>query len=69
MASEPCDGCGRRVTVAGGIANLWSFHGDHADGLTLEFADGSAFLLCYDCIERLPEDATHEDVAELEQRE
>jgi hypothetical protein len=66
MATEPCDGCGRKVTIAGGIANLWTFGGDETDGLALELADGSEFLLCYDCIEKLPEEATSEDVAALE---
>ena len=56
MAREPCDGCGRDVSIAGGIANLWSFGGDTTDGLTLELSDDSEHFLCYDCIERLPED-------------
>lgn len=67
MATEPCDGCGRRVRIAGGITNLWSFRGDEAGGLALELGDGSEFLLCYDCIERLPEEPTREDVAALEE--
>jgi hypothetical protein len=65
MASEPCDGCGRSVRIAGGIANLWSFDGDRTEGLTLELADGSEHFLCYDCIERLPDDPTERDVAAL----
>ncbi|PSP26060.1 hypothetical protein BRC64_12510 [Halobacteriales archaeon QH_10_67_22] len=67
MANRPCDGCGERVSIAGGIANLWSFDGDSTDGLTLELADGSEHFLCYDCIERLPDDVepTAEDVADL----
>ncbi|WP_254823627.1 DUF7561 family protein [Haloglomus halophilum] len=71
MTREPCDGCGRSVQIAGGIANLWSFGGDRTEGLTLELADGSEFLLCYDCIERLPDDhdVTAEDVAALPSHE
>jgi hypothetical protein len=67
MAKQPCDGCGSSVSIAGGIANLWSFDGDRTGGLTLELADGSEFFLCYDCIERLPDDGepTAEDVAAL----
>ncbi|MFC7176547.1 DUF7561 family protein [Halosegnis marinus] len=65
MASEPCDGCGRKVTIAGGIANIWTFGGDETDGLALELADGTDHLLCYDCIERLPDEATAADVAAL----
>lgn len=67
MASEPCDGCGQDVRIAGGIANLWAFGGDEAGGLALELSDGSDHLLCYDCIERLPDDPTAADVAALEE--
>jgi hypothetical protein len=71
MAREPCDGCGRSVKIAGGIANFWSFSGDKTDGLTLELVDGSEFFLCYDCIERLPddEDVTAEHVEALPEHE
>jgi hypothetical protein len=67
MARELCDGCGRTLQIAGGIVNLWSFGGDRSEGLTLELADGSEHFLCYDCIERLPDDRepTAEDVAAL----
>lgn len=67
MANRPCDGCGERVSIAGGIANLWSFDGDSTDGLTLELADGSEHFLCHDCMARLPDDRepTAEDVADL----
>jgi hypothetical protein len=67
MASQPCDGCGKRVTIAGGIANLWSLENEGTGGLDLELADGSDFFLCYACIERLPEDRepTAADVAAL----
>jgi hypothetical protein len=66
MATEPCDGCGRRVTIAGGIANIWTFGGDEAEGLTLELSDGSEHLLCYDCIDRLPDEPSSADVAALD---
>lgn len=65
MATEPCDGCGRAVPIAGGIANLWSFRSDSTDGLALELADGTDCFLCFDCIERLPENPRAEDVAAL----
>ena len=65
MTNEPCDGCERAVRIAGGTANLWTFGGDASEGLALEFEDGSEHLLCYDCIERLPEDARAADVAAL----
>jgi hypothetical protein len=67
MARQPCDGCGKGVPIAGGIANLWSFEGEETGGIALELADGSDHFLCYDCIERLPEDRepTAEDVAGL----
>lgn len=67
MASQPCDGCGKRVTIAGGIASLWSFSNEQTGGLDLELGDGSDWFLCYACIERLPDDRepTAEDVAAL----
>jgi len=67
MAREPCDGCGKQVSIAGGIANLWTLERDETGGIALELADGSDHFLCYECIERLPEDreATSEDVADL----
>jgi hypothetical protein len=67
MARQPCDGCGKQVSIAGGIANLWTMEADTTGGIELELADGSEFFLCFECIERLPDDrdATAEDVAEL----
>lgn len=69
MATEPCDGCGRPVPIAGGIANLWSFDSDSTGGLALELVDGSDFFLCFSCIERLPENPRTEDVTALEPAE
>ncbi|WP_435077674.1 DUF7561 family protein [Halococcus sp. AFM35] len=68
MATEPCDGCGRAVRIAGGVANLWTFGGDESGGLTLELADGSEHFLCYGCIEELPDDPRAGDVATLDER-
>jgi hypothetical protein len=66
MAKRSCDGCGQSVSIAGGIANLWSFSGDETGGLTLELdADGSEHFLCYDCVERLPDEPTAADVEAL----
>jgi len=67
MTSEPCDVCGRDVRIAGGIGDLWSFAFESTQGMTLELVDGSEHFLCFDCIERLPEDGepTAEDVASL----
>lgn len=65
MAIESCDGCGRRLRVAGGIAGIWS-GGDEATGLTLDLEDGSTHLLCYPCIEALPDHPSRADVAALE---
>lgn len=69
MTTEPCEGCGRAVQIAGGIANLWSFGGDSTEGLTLEFEDGSTYFLCYDCIEALPENPQEADVTALDSHE
>jgi hypothetical protein len=66
MATDPCDGCGERVKIAGGIANLWTLENDSTGGMTLEFdADGSEHFLCFDCMERLPDDPSDADVAAL----
>lgn len=67
MASQPCDGCGKRVSIAGGIANLWTLEKDSTGGVELELADGTEHFLCFECIERLPDDreVTAGDVAEL----
>ena len=65
MASDTCDGCGRDVPIAGGIANLWTLEKRSTGGLTLEFADGTEHFLCYRCIERIPDDPTEADVAAL----
>ena len=35
--------------------------------MTLELADGSSHLLCYPCIEALPDEATAENIQRLEQ--
>ncbi len=67
MARQPCDGCGKQVSIAGGIANLWTLEADETGGIQLELADGSDHFLCYECMERLPDDRepTAGDVADL----
>jgi hypothetical protein len=65
MTTEPCESCGDPVTIAGGIANLWTFGGDESGGMTLELTDGTEHFLCYDCIDRLPEYPSEDDVAAL----
>lgn len=63
---DRCDGCGREVGIAGGIANIWTQESTSTEGLTLEFdSDGSEHFLCFDCIELLPDDPTAADVAAL----
>lgn len=66
--ADPCDACGREVSVAGGIANIWTLEKKETGGLLLELADGSDHFLCFECIEDLPEERepTVEDVAELQ---
>ncbi|MFC7156487.1 hypothetical protein ACFQPA_13640 [Halomarina halobia] len=68
MARKRCDGCGQRVRIAGGIGDLWSFEGGPSGGLTLELADGTEYFLCFDCLGRLPDDPTPDDVAALDGR-
>ncbi|MGM0592826.1 MAG: DUF7561 family protein [Halobacteriota archaeon] len=67
MTSEPCDGCGSAVRIGGGIGDFWTFERGSTGGLTLELADGTEHFLCYDCIDRLPEDreVTADDVRAL----
>ncbi len=56
MANKPCDGCGKRVNIGGGIADLWSLDPKPTGGIALELVDGSEHFLCHDCIDRLPDD-------------
>ena len=56
MGSQRCDGCGSRVRIAGGIGDFWTFSGESSGGIDLELADGTDHFLCFDCIERLPDD-------------
>jgi len=68
VSRDPCDACGTYVDISGGIADLWTFADDEAGGLTLEFAaDDTEHFLCFDCIERLPEDPTAADVAAIDE--
>lgn len=64
---EVCDACGREVPIAGGIGDLWTLETTETGGLFLELADGSEHVLCFDCVEELPEDRepTAEDVATI----
>jgi hypothetical protein len=68
MASEPCDGCGERVRIAGGVGDFWTFSGESTGGIDLELADGTDWFLCFDCVDRLPDDreVTAADVRALE---
>lgn len=65
MATEICEACGESVQIGGGIAAIWSFSPDPTGGMTLEFPSGTEVFLCFDCMDRLPEDATEADVMEL----
>lgn len=67
MSSDPCDGCGTQVRIRGGIADLWTFADSDGGGMVLTFdSDGSEHFLCYDCMERLPDDPNAGDVDALE---
>lgn len=67
MARQPCDGCGTSVPIAGGIAGLWSSESETTGGIDLELADGTDHFLCFECVERLPDDreVTAADVERL----
>jgi hypothetical protein len=56
MTTRQCDGCGKEVRIAGGIADLWNFEFGGTEGMILELADGSEHFLCLDCTDRLPDD-------------
>lgn len=63
---ERCDGCGREVSIAGGIANFWTMDNTETGGLELTFdADDSVHFLCFACIEQLPDDPSATDVRDL----
>lgn len=63
---DTCDGCGREVSIAGGIANFWTMDSTETGGMQLTFdADDSEHFLCFDCVDRLPDDPTAADVAGL----
>jgi hypothetical protein len=65
MPSEPCDGCGEDVHIAGGVADIWSFSQEPTGGMTLEFEDDTEHFLCYECIEHLPDYPDAADVDAL----
>ncbi|NHN43377.1 hypothetical protein G9C85_17305 [Halorubellus sp. JP-L1] len=65
MTTDPCEGCGRRVRVAGGIGDMWNAPGP-SGGMTLEYDDGREEFLCFDCIEALPDDPNAVDVAAVD---
>jgi hypothetical protein len=67
MTTRQCDGCGDEVSIAGGIADIWTLESSTTDGMTLELADGTEHFLCFTCLERLPDDeeVTADDVAAL----
>ncbi|CCQ34465.1 hypothetical protein HLRTI_002126 [Halorhabdus tiamatea SARL4B] len=71
MTTDPCDGCGREVRIAGGIGDMWGADHSATGGMTLELADGTEHFLCSDCIEALPDHREVEaaDVAALETRD
>jgi hypothetical protein len=75
MTTKPCDVCGRRVRIAGGIGDFWTFATGGGSGSTggieLELADGSEWFICLECIDDLPDDreVTAEDVRALRRGE
>jgi hypothetical protein len=64
--ADRCDGCGREIQVAGGIANFWTMDHTETGGIYLEFSDGEERLVCFECLEALPENATAADVDSLD---
>jgi DNA/RNA-binding domain of Phe-tRNA-synthetase-like protein len=68
--SDSCDACGEDVAIGGGIAGIFDSDTETTGGMTLELADGTEHFLCFDCIDRLPDDreVVAEDVAALTER-
>lgn len=68
MATRPCDGCGESVSIAGGIATIWTQESRPTEGIVLELGDGTEHFLCYDCIDRLPDgrEVTEADIDALD---
>lgn len=65
--ADTCDGCGKEVSIAGGIANFWTMDATETGGMFLEFdADDTEHFLCFECIDELPDDPTAADVDALE---
>lgn len=72
MSTRRCDGCGRRVHVAGGIGDFWDFgtrETPDPGGLVLELADDTEHFLCMQCIDDLPDNPTEADVQALGDRD
>ncbi len=70
MSRKRCDGCGTAVRVGGGIGDFWTFESGSTGGVTLELTDGTEHFLCFDCIDRLPDDEeiTIADVESLREK-
>jgi len=69
MGRQPCDGCGRKVRIGGGISDFWTMKPTPTDGMTLEFEDDTEHFLCNDCIDELPDYPEASDVEALESRD
>lgn len=65
MVGNRCAVCDQRVRIAGGLENLWTFEGEPGEGVILEFADGSSALVCFSCLEDLPEMPSPDDLEAL----
>lgn len=67
MANQRCDGCDTKVKIAGGIGDLWGFSFGPTGGMILELADETEHFLCFDCVDKLPDDREPgaDDVAAL----
>ena len=56
MSSQRCEGCDKKVRIGGGIGDFWTLERGSTGGMELELADGSEWFLCFECIDRLPDD-------------
>ncbi len=65
MGRDFCDGCNSRISIAGGISNVWTTEAVHTEGMTIELSDGSEHSLCFNCISSLPDNPSRQDITEL----
>ena len=65
MGADTCAACEEPVHIGGGIAGIWSFEQEPTGGMTLTFDDGTAYFVCFPCLDSLPDDPTRADLESI----